>query len=289
MPITPFRALYDFCNLDPAFDPSGGCSFDPSAPRVNTRFITQNYLLHAAFVEKVLSQNLPGLLGVDVTKPTVVLMNWWGRADYVDHIYLDPSEPDPETGQPRGLFFSNELAGYGATSHTDPETCHGDCIPHRLWFYDISAGPMGRTAGHDLVAPIPRFVSGTLGAADYRFHHTADYGTPSGTYRPLNTFTIDLARLIGGVFLSEIAYAGPLLPPGLTPPTQPHRLVLDINRWNWSGDNAAGQLNVPTLIAKMNALPYELEWRRQSNRMAGQPARSRLAMHSDWWSRRSAR
>ncbi len=50
--------------------------FEGCAPRVNRRFITQSYLLDATAVEKVLSQNLPSLLGVDVTKPTIVLMNW---------------------------------------------------------------------------------------------------------------------------------------------------------------------------------------------------------------------
>src|SRR5215475_15419474 len=164
LPITPAQALYNFCNLDPAFDPTLGCSFDPSAPRVNKRMITQNYLLDAAFVEKVLSQSLPGLLGVDVTKPTVVLLNWWNRPDYVDHIYLDGSEPDPETGAPRGFFVANELGGYGGTSSTDPETCQGDCVFHRLWFYDFSAGPMARTGGFDLVAKTPRIV----GAPDFQ-------------------------------------------------------------------------------------------------------------------------
>src|SRR5262249_14395833 len=139
MPITPYQALYDFCNVDPAYDPTLGCSFSPSAPRVNHRFVTQNYLLNAAFVEKVLSQNLPFFMpGLDVTRPTVVLLNWWGRPDYVDHIYLAPSEPDPEPGVQRGFYFINELAGYGGPSPADPETCHGDCIFHRLWFYDIS-------------------------------------------------------------------------------------------------------------------------------------------------------
>jgi hypothetical protein len=257
MPITPFQALYNFCNVDPTFDPTLGCSFDPAAPRVNKRFITQNYLLDASFVEKVLSQNIPPLLGLDVTKPTVVLMNWYGRPDYVDHIYLDPSEPDPETGVQRGLYFSNELAGYGATSDTDPETCQGDCVFHRLWFYDVSAGPMGRTGGSDLVAPIQRFgFGGIAGGPNYRFHHIADYGTVAGAYRPITTLLPDLARLVGAVFVSELAYGAPLYPPGLTPPLQPHHLVLDVNRWNWSGDNLAAQLDVPRMIGKMNALPY---------------------------------
>lgn len=261
MPITPAQAIYNFCNLDPAFDPTQGCSFDASAPRVNTRTITQNYLLDAAFVEKVLSQSLPELLGVDVTRPTVVLLNWWGRADYVDHIYLDGSEPDPETGAPRGFFVSNELAGYGATSDRDPETCQGDCIFHRLWFYDVSAGPMARTGGFDLVAKTPRFIGApSFGGPfpSYRLHHTADYGTPSGTYRPIDNLGEDLALLGGFVYVSQIAYAAPIFPPGLTPPTLPRRLVLDINRWNWSGESFAGLLDVPRLVSKMSALPYDI-------------------------------
>ncbi len=260
LPITPAQAIYDFCNLDPAIDPGHGCSFDPLVPRVNRRSITQNYLLDASFVEKVLSQNLPPLLGVDVTRPTIVLLNWWGRADYVDHIYLDPNEPDPDTGAPRGLFAANELAGYGGTSHVDPETCgQGDCVFHRLWFYDMSAGPMLRTGGFDLVADVPRFLANPLrgDAPDYRFHHTADYGTPSGTYRPLNTIVDDSALLTGAVFVSGIAFAGPIYPPGLTPPKQPHRLVLDVNRWSFDGQSFAGLLDVPHMLGKMNALPYE--------------------------------
>src|SRR5215470_741085 len=260
LPITPAQAVYNYCNLDPAFDPTLGCSFDPAAPRVNRRMITQNYLLHAAFVEKVLSQNLPPLLGVDITKPTVVVLNWWGRPDYVDHIYLDGSEPDPETGAPRGFFAINELGGYGGTSPTDPETCHGDCIFHRLWFYDFSAGPMLRTGGFDLVGKTPRFI----GAPDfqepfpsYRFHHTADYGTP-GAYRPLNDMATDVAALAGFVYVSQIAFAGPIYSPGLTPPTLPHRLVLDINRWNWSGQSFAGLLDAPRMVSKMKALPYDV-------------------------------
>jgi len=259
MPITPAQAVYDFCNLDPAFDPTLGCSFDPAAPRVNRRMITQNYILDAAFVEKVLSQSLPDLLGVDVTKPTVVVMNWFGRPDYVDHIYLDVSEPDPETGFPRGFSLNNELGGYGGTSHTDPETCQGDCIFHRLWFYDFSAGPLFRAGGYDLVARTPRF----FGAPDFgqpfassRFHHTADYG--SVVYQPAPDVVGDVTALAGFVYVSQIAFAGPIYPPGLTPPTLPHRLVLDINRWNWSGQSFAGQLDVPRLISKMSALPYEI-------------------------------
>jgi len=263
MPLTPAQAVYNYCNLDPAFDPGHGCSFDPSAPRVNTRFITQNYLLDAAFVEKVLSQSLPDLLGVDVTKPTVVLLNWWGRPDYVDHIYLDGSEPDPETGFPRGFTFNNELAGYGGTNDKDPETCQGDCIFHRLWFYDVSAGPMARTGGFDLVADIPRVSGATnfgLPYPDYRFHHTADYVAASGTYRPLTSedFVWDSTALAGLVFTSQLAYAGPLYPPALTPPTLPHRLVMDVNQWSWSGQSFAGLLDTSRLINKMSALPYEI-------------------------------
>lgn len=264
-PVTPSQFLYDFCNLDPSYPET--CSFDPSAPRVNQRFITQNYLIHAGFVEKVLSQNLGPLLGIDVTKPTVVLLNWWGRPDYVDHIYLDWDEPDPETHWARGFNTNNELAGYGATAHDDPESCPnpGDCIKHRLWFFDVSAGPMLFNGASDLVGAIPRFIaaSATPGQPDYRFHHTADYAASTpGTYRPLDNLAYDLELLIGDVFVGAIAHQGDVYPPALTPPLQPHHLVLDVNRWDWEPNTSfAGVLDTATLRSKMDRLPYDVEVR----------------------------
>src|SRR5262249_8634759 len=54
--------------------------------------------------------NIGPLLGIDVTKPTMVVMNWWGRPDYVDHIYLDGSEPDPETATAMPLETVTSIA-----------------------------------------------------------------------------------------------------------------------------------------------------------------------------------
>src|SRR5688572_4247867 len=77
--------------------------------------------------------------------------------------------------------------------------------------------------------PIQRFdFPGIAGGLNYRFHHTADYGTTTGTYRPLTTLQQDVAKLIGSVFLSEIAYAAPIFPTALTPPILPHDLVLNV-------------------------------------------------------------
>src|SRR6185436_2884449 len=80
-------------------------------------------------------------------------------------------------------------------------------------------------------------------------------------YQPTFDLVSDVTALAGFVYVSQIAYAAPIFPPGLTPPTLPHRLVLDINRWNWSGESFAGLLDVPRLISKMSALPYDIDVR----------------------------
>jgi hypothetical protein len=264
LPLSLGQAFYDFCNVDPAYDPSLACSFNPFAPRVNPRFITQNYLISAPYVEKLLSHVLGPALGVDVTRPTVVLINWYGRSDYLDHIYLDPSEPDPETGFPRGFTLGNELAGFGGTAQDDPETCaDGNCIFHRLWFYDVSAGPMLFSGSEDLVSASPRFIGLPplpAGQFAYRVHHIADYLLPtSDTYRPLNTLIPDLGKIVE-IFVAGIAHMGPVYPPGLTPPRQPHHIVLDVNRWSWdpASSSFAGLLDVPRIKSKMDKLPYDV-------------------------------
>src|SRR5262249_484146 len=82
--------------------------------------------------------------------------------------------------------------------------------------------------------------------------------TPAGSHRPIPPRAPAPPRLIGGVSLSETASAAPLSPPGLTPPRQPHHIVLDLNRWSWDGQSFAGLLDAPRLAAKMSALPYDV-------------------------------
>lgn len=261
VPIAPDQAIYNFCNLDRAYAPDLGCEVDPSAVRVNPRLITENYLLEAPFVEVLLSRTLRSL-GVDVTSPTIVLINWWGRDDFVDHVYLNIDEPVHETGVPRGLYLNNILGAWGGTPDDDPQTCaRFPCVPHRLWFVDLSAGPFLTTDSWDLVASDSRTRASEYsvpGVADYRIHHVADYElATSATYRPLNTLTADLSKLVGDVFLGLIATTSPIYPPALSAPLLPEEIQLDLNRYRW-GDprdlNALLDLNRVGL--RLSKLPY---------------------------------
>lgn len=256
LPLTFAQALYTYCNVSPSYDPAMWCHLEP-APRVNRRMMTQNHVIDAGAVEKILALNLYWL-GVDVTEATVVLINWWGREDYIDHIYFSADEPTPETGFPRGFEFLNTMGGYGGTPVDDPETCQsGGCIPHRLWFHDLSAGPFQRS-GWDLISPESR-AQFPNGVPDYRLHHIADYLDPSPeTYRPLDTLEHDLAdRLVNDVFIGATAFANPVYPSDLSPPLLPYHVELDINRFAWDPPRSFdGLLDVPLLIEKMNVLPY---------------------------------
>jgi hypothetical protein len=260
LPMTPDQALYTYCNVLSS-NPDGACDFTSTAPRLNGFAVQQNHLLDGPFVEQVLAWNLMSAFGVDTRSPTVVLINWYGREDYIDHVYADPYEPNPATGEPRWVYFQNLLGGYGGTTADDPETCGGGgCVPHRLWFHDLSAGPFIQTGSFDVTMKEPFLDPFNNGVPEYRIHHTADYLAASpGTYRPINTLVDDLARLVNDSFLSQIAFANPVYRTDVMPPRLPNRVQLDVNRWNWHpAAGFDGQLDVPVMLSKMSALPYEV-------------------------------
>ena len=262
LPMTPDQAIYNFCNV-PTAGPDLACDFDSGsgAPRANGFAVQQSHLLDGPFVEQVLAQNLAGIFGLDTRNPTVVLINWYGRPDYIDHVYFDPYEPNPATGEPRWVYFKNMTGGSGGTNADDPESCGGfGCAPHRLWFHDLSAGPFFDTGSYNVTLPelfAPPFANGI---PEYRIHHTADYlaGAP-GTYRAIDTLVEDLARLVNDTYLSEIAFAFPVYQTHIMPPRLPYNVQIDLNRWNWDPDATfEGQLNAPVMLAKMNRLAYSV-------------------------------
>lgn len=259
-PMTPDQVIYNYCNVV-TVTPDGSCDFSAAAPRANAFMVQQNHLLDGPFVENVLARNLMSQLGIDTRNPTVVLINWYGRDDYIDHVYIDPYEPNPATGEPRWVYFKNMIGGTGGTSVDDAESCiFGDCVPHRLWFHDLSAGPFFDTGSFDVTLAEPFLSPPPNGTPEYRIHHAADYLTAMpGTYRPIDTLVEDLARLVSDVYLAGIAFANPVYRTDIMPPRLPYRLQLDVNRWNWDpGASFDGQLNVPVMLSKMNALPYEV-------------------------------
>lgn len=259
LPITVDQALYNFCNLDPAIHPGVMCDPRAGLARVNRRFIAQNHVIDASLVEAVLAHNLPAL-GIDVRQPTVVLMNWWGRPDYIDHVYMHMDDPVPETGVPRGLFLGNALGAWGGTPHDDPQGCARlACVPHRLWFADLSAGPFIRNGTWDLASPLVRTYSSPEGEIDYRLHHIADYlHAGPGTYRRLDTLTSDLAgKLVADVFLGNIATAAASYPTALSPPLLPRDIRVNLQRYRWGdGRNLDALLDPARVAAKLNQLPY---------------------------------
>jgi hypothetical protein len=260
LPMTPDQAIYTFCNV-PTAGPNLACDFNSVAPRANGFAVQHSHLLDGPFVEQVLAQNLAAIFGIDTQRPTVVLINWFGRADYIDHVYIDPYEPNPATGEARWAYFANMTGGSGGTNADDPESCGAfGCAPHRVWFHDLSAGPFFETGSYNVTLPelfVPPFANGI---PEYRIHHTADYlaGAP-GTYRVIDTLVDDLARLVNDTYLSQIAFAFPVYQTHIMPPRLPYAVQIDLNRWNWDPDATfEGQLNAPVMLAKMNRLAYSV-------------------------------
>lgn len=261
LPMTPDQAIYTFCNV-PTPGPDLVCDFDAgsAAPRANGFAVQQSHLLDGPFVEQVLAQNLAAIFGIDTLQPTVVLINWYGRPDYIDHVYIDPYEPNPATGEPRWVYFKTMTGGSGGTNADDPESCPSGCAPHRLWFHDLSAGPFIDTGSYNVTlrelfpAPFADAIP------EYRIHHTADYlAGASGTYRVIDTLVDDLARLVNDTYLSQIAFAFPVYQTNIMPPRLPYNVQIDLNRWTWDPDATyAGQLNAPVMLSKMNRLPYSV-------------------------------
>ena len=61
--------------------------------------------------------------GVDTRKNTIFFINWWGRPDFIDHVYTKIGEPDPDTGYDFGLNReSRKIIAWGGTTPDDEET-----------------------------------------------------------------------------------------------------------------------------------------------------------------------
>src|SRR5205085_6030503 len=58
-----------------------------SAHPLAARPVPESYLVDATAVERWLADNAGPMLGVDTTRPTVFLLNWAARPDFVFHTY----------------------------------------------------------------------------------------------------------------------------------------------------------------------------------------------------------
>ena len=89
-------------------------------------------------------------------------VNWCGRDDFKFHVYTKTDEPDPDTGYNFGIERdSRKMIAWGGTTPDDEESGLGSL--HRIWFYDLSAGPEGWTDNWNV-------------DDDYRLPHAAGVG-----------------------------------------------------------------------------------------------------------------
>jgi hypothetical protein len=184
--------------------------------------VADNHWIEAAAVEQWLADNTAGMLGVDTSEYTVFFVNWYGRPDFIHHVYVKLDEPDPETGHNFGLRDSRKLIAWGGTTPDDEETGLGSL--HRIWFYDLSAGPEGWTDNWN----VDNADLDGNGVLDYRMPPVWEYGNFSA-YRPFDNLSGDLGKVLRYVALDLLFTTSPLYKPALSPPLLPTDIELDIN------------------------------------------------------------
>jgi len=169
--------------------------------QAGSRDVGQNHWIDAPSVEEWLITNPPA--GVDTTKPTMFFINWWGRSDFIDHVYTKIGEPDPDTGNDFGLVrHSRKIVAWGGTAPDDEETGYGGAA-RRVWFYDMSAGPEAWGGSYEITNAD---IDGD-GARDYRIPAIWEYtGTPL-TYNHPGYGSAQLETDIGALACAHLAAA----------------------------------------------------------------------------------
>jgi hypothetical protein len=213
--------------------------------------ITDNSCVEANLAEKWLAENAPAMLGVDTSKNTVFLINWYGRSDFRFHTYLpfEHPDPDPDTGFNPSEVQQAEGIAWGGTTPDDPQSGLGSL--RRVWFYDLSAGPDWRTTNYLLDAP--EFGGSFL----YTMPPVWEYGNTSA-YRPFVDLSGDLSKVTRYVALDCLFTTSPVYSPALSPPKMPQSIQVDVNFFN--GDptaNGRDFLKADRLISELSAIrPY---------------------------------
>jgi hypothetical protein len=213
--------------------------------------VTDNHWIDAPSVEQWLVDNAGPALGVDTSEYTVFFINWYGRDDFIFHVYTKTDEPDPDTGYNFGeLRDSRKLIAWGGTTPDDEESGLGSL--HRIWFYDLSAGPEGWTDNWAIDA-----------APGYTMPPVWEYGNLAG-YRPFNDLSGDLGKVTRYVAIDLLFTASPLYKPAISPPIIPEDIQLDINVYQMDPDSDGLDYFDSSLIAaELNELQplnnYEVE------------------------------
>ncbi|MCK4899135.1 MAG: hypothetical protein KAS38_10175, partial [Anaerolineales bacterium] len=186
-----------------------------------TGSVTDNHWIEAPSVEQWLADNA-GM--VDTTDYTIFFVNWYGRDDFKYHVYTKIGEPDPDTGYDFGLEReSRKLIAWGGTTPDDEETGLGSL--HRIWFYDLSAGPEAWTDNWN--------VDDDWG---YRMPPVWEYGNMTG-YRPFDNLSGDLGKVTRYVGIDLLFTTSPLYKPAISPPKIPEDVQLDINVYQMDPDD----------------------------------------------------
>ena len=178
--------------------------------------VTENNWIDAPSVEQWLADNTFGMLGVDTSEYTVFFINWYSRDDFKFHVYTKTDEPDPDTGYNFGLEReSRKIIAWGGTTPDDEESGLGSL--HRIWFYDLSAGPEYWTDNYAIDA-----------APGYTMPPVWEYGNLNG-YRPFDDLSGDLGKVTRYVALDLLFTTSPLYKPAISAPKIPSDIQLDIN------------------------------------------------------------
>ncbi len=198
-----------------------------------TRDVGQNHFIDAPTVEKWLIDHAPS--GVNTRKNTIFFVNWWGRSDFIDHVYTKFGEPDPDTGHDFGLLNeSRKIIAWGGTTPDDEETGLGSRGKHRVWFFDLSAGPEAWGSNFDI-------TNADLDGddePDYRIPVAWEYA--SDGYRSPDALTGDLSLLARYGAINLLFTPSPIYPPDLTPELLPATVNLDLNTYEaWEGVDAS--------------------------------------------------
>ena len=221
--------------------------------------VGQNNWIDGPSVEKWIIQNPPA--GVDVTKPTILFVNWKDRGDFKFHVFTKTNEPDPDTNYNFGLNRdSRKFVAWGGTAPSDPQNPY-DGPPRRVWFYDLSAGPESWGGSYDVTNAD---IDGD-GAPDYRIPNIWEYtGTTLTADHPgfgSAALTTDLGKVIRYVGLDLLVTASPLYPPYFTANRVPGQVNLDVNTVEgWNQVNGSEDYVTPDLfLTNVKELPSGFE------------------------------
>ena len=230
--------------------------------------ILANYVIDAPSVERWLAANPPA--GVDTSKYTIFFINWYGRGDFVHHVYAKTDEPDPDTNTNFGTRSSRKMIAWGGTSANDPEG--GPAKTSRVWFYDLSAGPEFWTDNFDLTT---KDLTGD-GVLDYRMPPVWEYGNLNpGHYRMFDTLSRDLGLVTRYVAINLLFTTSPLYKPMISPPSVPGAINVDFNMYQANpASDGLSLLDETYFKAKLGALQPSNQFTTEAT---SQPFASRVA------------